>query len=217
MSAIQAIKKFRLHELAGLAGHISRHGAIPALPEASASKGIRLPNPFLPHLNPKTGRWTPPKYSMRRQAELIKKAKETNSLHLLPPGLKLREPEALQAKSVVNAEAGTAGSSTAGVERQPNSELAEELKELAFEVDWVGKLPQKKEMSESARHVPLYAGKKRMFKGHKWERTKERKENHKAMLLRDMDKRVRKFKAYHRKKKPNPLKPAKRVTSKLPF
>ncbi|KAL0580771.1 hypothetical protein V5O48_001236 [Marasmius crinis-equi] len=211
MSAVQAIKKFRLHELKGLAGHIQRHGALPTLPKGTEPSGIRLPNPFVPHLNPKTGRWAPPKYSLRRQADLIKKAKETNTLHLLPPGLKLREPEALAKRNAEVPE-----SSSGVVEGTQQSEILEELKPVAFAVDWVGNLPQK-EISESKRHVPLYAGKKRMFKGHKWERTKRRRDNHKAMLLRDMDKRIEKYKSYHKRRRVSPITPANRASSKLPF
>ncbi|KAF9263638.1 hypothetical protein L218DRAFT_1077162 [Marasmius fiardii PR-910] len=209
-SAIRAIEKFRIHELKGLAGHIARNGPLPAAPEDSPSRGIRLPNPFLPHRNPKTGRWIPPKYSLRRQAELVKKAKETNSLHLLPPGLKLQKSEVM-AQVLRSRDVEVAGETS--TER---GELPEKLKPMAFQVDWVGKF-QIKEKPEAEQHVPLYAGKKRMFKGHKWERTMERRLNHRAVLLRDMDKRVRRFKAYHRKKRPNPLKPAKRTSSKLPF
>ncbi|KAG7097270.1 hypothetical protein E1B28_004636 [Marasmius oreades] len=208
ISAIRAIEKFRILELKGLSGYIARNGPLSAVPEESTSRGVRLANPFLPHRNPKTGRWAPPKYSLRRQAELIKKAKETNCLHLLPPGPKLHKPEVM-AEILRSRTAAAAASSKAG-------EIPKQLEHLAFQVDWVGKF-EVKEKPEAEQHVPLYAGKKRMFKGHKWERTMDRRLNHRAMLLRDMDKRVRRFKAYHRKKKPNPLKPAKRVSSKLPF
>ncbi|ESK90232.1 60s ribosomal protein l25 [Moniliophthora roreri MCA 2997] len=199
-SAVRAVAKFRLHELKGLQGHIARHGPLPPPnPDSPPTQGIRLPNPFLPHRNPKTGRWAPPKYSLRRQAELIKKAKETNSLHLLPPGPKLHKPQVLA--EVLRAKDG-----------EGSKELPEKLKPLSFEADWVGKFTPKEKPE-----VPLYAQKKRMFKGHKWERTKERREAHRSMLLRDMDKRVRRWKDYHRRRRPDPLKPPKRLSGKLPF
>jgi len=66
----------------------------------------------------------------------------------------------------------------------------------------------------------LYAGKKRMFKGHKWERTRERRVGRTEMLLRDMDKRIQRFKGYRAKGKPLPLARRNNVlkkTQKLPF
>ncbi|KAJ7184300.1 hypothetical protein C8R46DRAFT_1208514 [Mycena filopes] len=82
--------KFLHRELKDLPRFIRRHGPLsnPTVPNA-----VVLPNPFLPWRNPKTGRWAPSKYSLRQQAELIKKAKATDTLHLLPPGVKLPQPE----------------------------------------------------------------------------------------------------------------------------
>lgn len=42
------------------------------------------PNPFLPTKHPVTGRWHNPKYSLRRQAELVKLAREHGVEELLP-------------------------------------------------------------------------------------------------------------------------------------
>ncbi|KAK4116344.1 hypothetical protein N656DRAFT_765328 [Canariomyces notabilis] len=42
------------------------------------------PNPFLPTKHPVTGRWHNPKYSLRRQAELVKMAREHHVEELLP-------------------------------------------------------------------------------------------------------------------------------------
>jgi large subunit ribosomal protein L25 len=42
------------------------------------------PNPFLPMKHPVTGRWHDPKYSLRRQAELVKLAREHGVEELLP-------------------------------------------------------------------------------------------------------------------------------------
>ena len=40
----------------------------------------------------------------------------------------------------------------------------------------------------------LYAGKKRIFKGHKWERVKAHRERRRNTLMRDMAKRVYNYK-----------------------
>ncbi|KAJ3726571.1 hypothetical protein C8R42DRAFT_694263 [Lentinula raphanica] len=199
-SAVQALKKFRLHELKGLHGHISRFGPLPATQSSSA---LSLPNPFLPHKNPQTGRWAPPKYSLRRQAELIKKAKASNNLDIIPPGPKMSVDAANAWSAKLDA---TVGSS------QKMSVVAQAL---AFPVDWVGKAGQKeKNINPGSR---LYAEKKRMFKGHKWERVRERRAAHHSMILKDMDKRVRRYKKQHLKKRPNPLKVSRKTSTKLPF
>ncbi|KAE9404575.1 hypothetical protein BT96DRAFT_813323 [Gymnopus androsaceus JB14] len=202
MTAVQALKKFRLHELKGLQSHIARHGPLPA--PSTSSSGIQLPNPFLPHRNPRTGRWTPPKYSLRRQAELINKAKASNNLGLLPPGPKLSSLAADTLSEKLDASVGT------------SQKLAVLDEALAFPVDWVGKF-EPKVAPGSELGIPLYAAKKRMFKGHKWERTRDRREAHRSMLMRDMDTRIRRYKKQHQKKKPNPLKPSRNTSTKLPF
>ena len=45
-------------------------------------------NPFLPWKNPETGRWREPKYSLRKQADLVKLARQRGIEDLLPPGKK---------------------------------------------------------------------------------------------------------------------------------
>ncbi|KAI1083153.1 hypothetical protein F5B20DRAFT_448323 [Whalleya microplaca] len=42
------------------------------------------PNPFLPHKHPVTGKWHDPEFSLRRQAELVKLAREHGVEELLP-------------------------------------------------------------------------------------------------------------------------------------
>jgi len=61
-------------------------------------------------------------------------------------------------------------------------------------VEWVGTVRERGVVGADIGNR-LYAGKKRMFKGHKWERTRERRVARTKMLLRDMDKRVQRFKA----------------------
>ena len=101
-SASQVIKNFRTRQLEGLTNHLRLFGPLPTTSEAVVSltssesesstpveePGIVLPNPFIARKNPKTGKWRGPKYSLRRQADLVKKAKETDKLTLIPPGLK---------------------------------------------------------------------------------------------------------------------------------
>ncbi|KAF9068517.1 hypothetical protein BDP27DRAFT_1421869 [Rhodocollybia butyracea] len=201
MSAVQTLRKFRIHELKGLQGHITHFGPLPASEKAS-SFSVQLPNPFIPHRNPYTGRWAPPKYSLRRQAELIKEAKTSNDLDLLPPGPKLSSAAATSLSKKLDAIVGSA------------EKLSVLDEALAFPVDWVGKF-EPRITTGSDLGVRLYAGKKRMFKGHKWERTKPRREAHKSMLMRDMDWRVTKFKGEHHYRSRNPLKPNQ--STKLPF
>ena len=45
-------------------------------------------NPFQPWKNPDTGCWQAPRYSLRRQADLVKLARERGLEDLLPPGKK---------------------------------------------------------------------------------------------------------------------------------
>ncbi|KAK3953203.1 hypothetical protein QBC32DRAFT_210640 [Pseudoneurospora amorphoporcata] len=49
------------------------------------------PNPFMPTKHPITGKWHNPKYSLRRQAELVKLAQENGVEELLPFTRKLNE------------------------------------------------------------------------------------------------------------------------------
>jgi large subunit ribosomal protein L25 len=77
--------------------------------------------------------------------------------------------------------------------------LAPEHNSLDAQVDWT--MPVEWTGTVRERNVAgadvgnrLYAGKKRMFKGHKWERMRERRVGRTEMLLRDMDKRIERFK-----------------------
>lgn len=53
-------------------------------PNQSATNQKRKHNPFLPYLNPSTGNWHSPHYSLRRQAVLYKLAQQHNVLSLMP-------------------------------------------------------------------------------------------------------------------------------------
>jgi len=214
---------------------------------ATAGPSIVLNNPFVPHKNPKSGRWAPAKYSLRRQADLVKHARKSGTLHLLPPGPKMSETqlaaaEAAEAVAAVPAEQEREESVASGLVsvrreqglgqeeeeehgrgrgRGPVSEDAVAVDDVwaTGSVEWVGTVRSRSVAGADVGNR-LYAGKKRMFKGHKWERVRERRVARTKMLLRDMDKRVQRFKAYRAKGKPLPLARRSNMlkkTQKLPF
>ncbi|OSX60875.1 hypothetical protein POSPLADRAFT_1070424 [Postia placenta MAD-698-R-SB12] len=193
MAALQAVKQFRLREVASLV----------STDQKLALSRTKVLNPFLPHKNPDTQRWAPPKYSLRRQAELIKLARASNTLHLLPPGPKLG-PSALQSL--------TAGSSGVSSSSAPGTEEV-----WTQEVEWEGEIKEKAVPGADVGNR-LYAAKRRMFKGHKWERTKEKREETRKMLMKGMKQRIERFKTTYRRKAPSPIS-VPRTTSytKLPF
>jgi len=126
-------------------------------------------------------------------------------LHFLPPGPKcprLNSDALIHAKPEI---------------QPPGNDHTEEPKIWMGAVDWEGKA-EFKEVAGADIGIRLYAGKKRMFKGHKWERMKEGRDKKRKILMRDMARRVRNYKSYYRKRKPNPLKPSSSAKSrKLPF
>ena len=179
---------------------------------AGSAAAIVLNNPFVPHKNPRSGRWAPPKYSLRRQADLIKHARQSGTQHLLPPGPKMMSETQLASASATVAAAkeedeqakreAAAATSVSGllssVRREEGRGRGQDSEDAAEawtrSVEWVGTV---RERSVAGADIGnrLYAGKKRMFKGHKWERERERRVARTKMLLRDMDKRVQRFKA----------------------
>lgn len=258
--SLRAIKRFRVRELAPASQTKSRPppaatAASNLRPLAPAREGPTSPsrsdtalNPFVPHKNEKSGRWAPPKYSLRRQAELVKHARASGTLHLLPPGPKMNSAQLQQqvaaaaaASSSFTPTTSTSSSSSPSIlgkdfvgeaetvvvvgnglvslrrgqvvqvqvqgqgPRQAREEGAgrqapalgqESLDahaEWARDVEWVGTVRERNVAGADVGNR-LYAGKKRMFKGHKWERVRERRVARTRMLLRDMDKRVQRFK-----------------------
>lgn len=169
--ASQLVKRFRQRELRAVLQ------TLPEVPGKGAA--LKVPNPFVPRKNPVTGRWAPPKYSLRRQAELIKAAKTTNTLHLLPAGPKLT-PAALHA----------------AMKTVPRSERPKEVKNKmwARHVSWTGKVGEKDVKGADVGNR-LYAGRKRMFKGHRWQRTMEGRVQRRRMLMKSMKRRVLRFKS----------------------
>ncbi|KZT01240.1 uncharacterized protein LAESUDRAFT_687022 [Laetiporus sulphureus 93-53] len=193
MAALQAIKQFRKRELASLLASSS----------VSSSAPFKAPNPFLPHKNPDTGRWAPAKYSLRRQVELVKHARDSNTLHLLPPGPKLA-PKMIAA--AVEAQA---------LRSEWESALRNES--WAKDVDWEGEFKEKEVPGADVGNT-LYAGRWRMFKGHKHERMKPKRQETTKRLMAGMEARIERFRSTYRRKTPSPLSPIRNSSyTKLPF
>ncbi|KAF9225994.1 hypothetical protein BS17DRAFT_801257 [Gyrodon lividus] len=185
--------------------------AAPTTPTTLSKSNLpKRANPFIATLNPKTGRWAPPKYSLRQQAELVKKARATGMLSLLPHAPKTSAP---QLAAIALAEARP-------MSKKPNTQTGTESKALekwwSRPVEWVGEVKERKVPGADIGNR-LYAGKKRMFKGHKWERVAEKRAMRRKILMRDMEKRIERFKQHHKRRRQNPLKPAKGLGGKLPF
>jgi len=328
-TALQAVKRFRARELAGLMGHLRVFGPLPEPPASTPQKNkvgdnIVLPNPFLPKKNPKTGKWRPPKYSLRRQAELVKMAKASGTLASLPPGPKKFAAELRMERVNASLSASTlaqlAAKPTQATSTKPKTakkrltstqrmralqdeiavaheQLLEEREKLktatsAYDLselsvfEGVGKedavkraehraeqtqraeekealeakvrdleklisanektidsirtmILKKREIKKAAINwnkviwageakpkavagvesgTRLYAGKKRMFKGHLWERKRARRIRRHTILMRDMATRIERYKNYYKKRRPNPLKPSRYTKPpKLPF
>ncbi|KAI0064383.1 hypothetical protein BV25DRAFT_1869425 [Artomyces pyxidatus] len=204
--ALNAVKRFRMRELTSIPVPALGSTSAKPLPKATsplavapATKLVRV-NPFVPHKNPETGRWAPPRYSLRRQADLVKQARASGTLHLLPPGPKFIPPAAAKPKS----------------KRKAESE--EEVKVWEAPVEWEGAVKVRSVAGADVGNR-LYAGKKRMFKGHKWERTREKRVRRTKVMLRDMRKRIVRYKTHHAKRRPKPLRPAPaaKKAPKLPF
>jgi large subunit ribosomal protein L25 len=94
----------------------------------------------------------------------------SNTLALLPPGLKF-----------------TQATPTAGAKREDTSGATASWRKP---VVWVGNVKEKKAAGTDI----LYSGRKRMYKGHKWERTLAAREKQKKILIRDMPARLERFK-----------------------
>ena len=192
MSALKAIKKFRTRELLGLVNHLKVFGPLPESPISATTSEptIQLPNPFLPKLNPKSGKWHKPNYSLRRQAELVKKAHASGSMHLLPSGLK---KVTFETRLQRVAEMGAANAKPPPTPSVYTSVHTSQDGNWDDPVEWVGKVPEKVAAGTEL-GIRLYAGKKRMFKGHLWERHKAKRIRRRSILMRDMATRVKNYK-----------------------
>lgn len=123
---------------------------------------------------------------------MIKSAKSAGLVHLLPISPKYSLEERLAARVALAAET-------------PENEWWEQ------KVNWLGELEGEKEPSKDQPVVKkrgpsltfkpmdglsalkLYAGRKRMFKGHKWERTKAARDRKTRMMMSSMPKRIARF------------------------
>ncbi|KAG2156734.1 uncharacterized protein EDB93DRAFT_1101175 [Suillus bovinus] len=221
MSALQAVKRFRIRELGPTAlqspALVKPAPKTKLYPSSASSSRNKVPvasieNPFIPKLNPKTGRWAPPKYSLRQQASLIKKARESGTLGFLPPGPKISVVEIAAAAAAVSGQAIVPGSSASVKPRVLNA-----VAPWMRQIEWTGEVKEKKVLGAEVGNR-LYAGKKRMFKGHKWQRIAEKREKQRALLMRSMPKRIREYKQYYKRRRPHPLKPPRTAkNAKLPF
>ena len=174
--AQRLVKSFRNREIwAQLNAH-------PSL--STTTEAVKIRNPFLPHKNTTTGRWAPPKYSLRRQADLVKSARKSQLVHLLPPGPKLPLKEL--AEAVAAAPKSTTPKLVDAKANKKNVWLQQ--------VVWEGEVKEKKVPGADIGNR-LYAGKWRMFKGHKWERTREARLKRRQYLLKGMKSRIERFKS----------------------
>ncbi|KAJ6488554.1 hypothetical protein C8R47DRAFT_1215789 [Mycena vitilis] len=211
--------KFLHRELKALPRYVRRNGPL-ATPKVADA--VVLPNPFLPWRNPKTGRWAPSKYSLRQQADLIKQAKATGTAHLLPPGVKLPQPEALaHPPSKKTASVGKVKAKPSTLLRRLPTTNGRRLnvkagKELTVTVEW-DRRPVAKAVPGADTGTRLYAARKKMFKGSRLERIRPQKHWRTWVLLHDMRRRIRKYRTHYTHKRPNPLKPTRASAKKLPF
>jgi large subunit ribosomal protein L25 len=194
MSGWKAIQRFRTREFLGLTNHLKIFGPLPESPTSPTTSEsiLQLPNPFLPKLNPKSGKWHKPTYSLRRQAELVKKAHASGTMHLLPPGIK-RTTFETRLQRVGGTSAATAKPPPPPPPPPTSSVRPSQVDNWNAPVEWVGKLPEKATVGTEL-GIRLYAGKKRMFKGHLWERLKAKRIRRRSILMRDMAARVKNYK-----------------------
>ncbi|KAF7305011.1 Mitoc-mL59 domain-containing protein [Mycena kentingensis (nom. inval.)] len=311
---MSATRTFLRRELRALPRYVARHGTPEGPKDEEGPSGMHvLPNPFLPRKNSKSGRWAPPKYSLRQQADIIKQAKLDGSLHLLPPSVKLPNPalftparlqeaeeakaECLRAKmrqsnqeaiAKVKADVKKRGKKRAKVQdaspeantvTQPltvetatppvnasgptidaistpvaassvppeaapessavptesfpaseqtppqwpesvlsiagiNLQKVSARSQVFFQWD---RRPAERVLPGADIGTRLYAKKRQMFKGSKLERTREHRAWRTWVLLRDMRKRIRRYRTHYAHKKPNPLKPTRTTQKKLPY
>lgn len=177
-------------------------------------------------------KWAPPKYSLRRQADLVKAARASGTLHLLPPGPKLSVAELAEAKKRALEASKSAGARTKqskvrsssedmgqkvgkglGAEANANSSMSSSPVGIAnlskneakllrgspqagypgIVFQWKGKVPLSGR--EKRGGLTVYAGRRRMFKGHKWERMLKKRTGQIRARLRDMRKRIARFRS----------------------
>ncbi|EIW78594.1 hypothetical protein CONPUDRAFT_167576 [Coniophora puteana RWD-64-598 SS2] len=208
--AIQAVKSFRLKSLS--AARLLRPAAQHALSQPGAAPRA-VPNPFIPRLNPNTGRWAPPKVSLRQQADLVKRARASGTVGLLPPGPKLSVAEWTRAQAAAQASIAPTGETVEEVKKKK-----EKGPNWTVPVAWTGDVKERAVAGADIGYR-LYAGRKRMFKGHKWERVADARKKKRAEAMAKMARRVEAYKKFYQNRRPRPLEPprASAKAAKLPF
>lgn len=146
-------------------------GAVEPASKPKRAPSFELANPFMPTKASK--HWRAPVYSLRRQAVLVAAARllGPEALALLPPGPKLRTPAPASSTSTVTP-------AWADVN-----------------VSWTGPVLEEKTGPSAGR---AYIGRKRAFKGHKWERVLRKRQKHQHILLKDMSQRIQRYKNVRR-------------------
>lgn len=112
----------------------------------------------------------------------MKKAKESNTLHLLPAGPKF------STKELVAAVKAAPPQETTPVKAGKKKEGAVWLRG----VEWEGEVKEK-EVPGADVGNKLYAGKWRMFKGHQWQRTLEARQAKREKAMKVMERRIKWF------------------------
>jgi len=147
---------------------------------------------------------------------LVKSAKASNLMYLLPFGPK---------SSIIPPDAKPVSTDWWQVDvlwkdSKPPVKEKEEKKGPSLEEAEVRKVVPRIKVKriEGLTALKLYAGRKRMFKGHKWERIQAQRTKKTKILMRDMNKRIARYKEWYHRRKPNPLRPPRGAKApKLPF
>jgi len=194
LAAVKAIKKLRLDQIIRSQSHPFRKQTQPRVSRTSASvpspnEQLILPNPFVAQ-KMSNGKWRAPVYSLRKQAELVRVAKANGLLHLLPPGPKNPLPRLPGKDQDSQAALAMKEAEEHKVARNLRQKLPEAGQNWLQPVTWRGKVKSRTPKPG----ITLYTGRKRMFKGHKWERLQEHRKKKQTILMRDMKKRVYNFK-----------------------
>ena len=190
--SFRTVKAFRLKELSTFASKLKDGASASATP-------IQLQNPFLPHKNPLTGRWAPSKYSLRQQADLVKSAKASNLTHLLPFGPKSAiiplNADGLPVTPLKPASTEWWQADVVWKDSKPPVEKKEDGDASLEEDQDLRVIPRiEVKQMEGLGALKMYAGRKRMFKGHKWERVQAQRKKRTQILMRDMSKRITRYK-----------------------
>ncbi|KZV80347.1 hypothetical protein EXIGLDRAFT_845643 [Exidia glandulosa HHB12029] len=225
-AALNLVHRFRARELgrAPVRPLLAAADAIQPTSTQPVAPSPRLQNPFLNQRHPVTGKWQEPRYSRRRQAELVKAARLSGTLHLLPPGPKLRPSEIADFKAALDKrlleEAKAAGTAIPlprgkGRRRKPRYKLPDDgVQWFHRKVVWTGRLWDKPAKGHDV-GARLYARKRFMFKGHRWEKVIKLRKKFISLRLRSQKRRIDKWHATRIIKR-NPFNPV-RHTARLPF